>query len=234
MVVDRISIKTNIRGICDRVYDIAWLEPLLPENCELLNYKQKGNNSNTGFTTIVFNKKDRARVHGIISSFNMDLFTTYSSVSDPNLMCARLSSRGEIILYNGDLVSADRVMPFSKRKVLKIIPQCLKEFYTVNNIKYDSKDISIQENYMNVTFKILCKNLDTAKWLLNSWYSTFNRKGGDYVQISHCLSNTVEYLDTTECVVTGILLHREPNYREERLFGVRVIKGIRSLNTFLK
>lgn len=224
MVVDRIDIETNIRGICDRVYDIALLEPLLPEDCEILNYKQRGNNSKIGFTTIVFNKRDKSRVHGIISSFNMDSFTTYSSVSDPNLVCARLSSRGEIILYNGDLVSADRIMPFSKRKILRILPKYLREFYSINNVEYNPSDISVQENYMNVSFKILCKDLDTAKWLLNTWYSVFNRKGADYIQISHCLSNTVGYLDTRECTVTGILLHRDPNYRDERPLGARILR----------
>ena len=64
----------------------------------------------------------------------------------------------------------------------------------------------------------------TNEWLLNNWYSIFNRRGGDYVQISHCLSNTVKYLDTTttERVATDILLHRDPNYRDERVFGARV------------
>ena len=92
-VVDRLNIKTNIRGTCDRVYNLVLLEPLLPENSELLTYKQKGNNSNTGFAT---NKHDSVRV-GLISSFNMDSFTTYSSVSDPSLICSKLYSRGKII-----------------------------------------------------------------------------------------------------------------------------------------
>lgn len=235
MVVNRLDVETNARGIYSKIYDIAWFEPLLPENCQIDNYKQRGNNSNNGYTIITFNKKDRSRVHNIISSFNMDSFASYETDNDPDLMYVRLSSRGgATILYNRDLVSAKRIMPFSKRKILRILPQCLKEFYTINKVEYNPSNIKLYENYMNVSFKILCKNLDTAKWLLDNWYSVFNRRGGDYIHVSRCLSDTIEYLDTTECVVTGILLHKEPNYKNIRPIGSKVIKGIRGLNTFLK
>lgn len=230
MVVERLKIDLPISNMCDRIYDVSWLEPIIPNTCKIDTYPQRGDNSASGLCVIRFSETDKRSIRRAISSLDMDYVTSYEkSDYDPSSMSAKLSSNGEIILYNGDLVSADRIMPFSKKKILKLLPQCLREFYTTSGAEYNPKDISIQENYMNVMFKVLCKDPSTAEWFINTWYSTFKRRGGDYTHIAHCLSDMIEYLDTRECVVTGILLHKDPDYKRVVPMRSKLIKGVRKI-----